>query len=188
MRVIGGLGLASVILLAWSGWVLLAEPEVRQPIEFPHKAHLELKDPTLECTSCHDRANKSLAAGRPSTRKCLSCHSGAEAQSVEEQKIQAFGEEGREIPWRRVWRLPPHVFFSHRTHVAVAKVKCHRCHGPMETLDRPPARPLKKLTMNDCIGCHETWEWPNETTEEEPELAEGRVVRRVSTDCNACHH
>jgi predicted CXXCH cytochrome family protein len=99
------------------------------------------------------------------------------------KKIRAFGEKGQEIPWKRVWRLPPHVFFPHRTHVVVAKLKCQTCHGPMETLDRPPARALKTLTMNDCIGCHEQWERP-------PEKGTGVVkvaARRVSTDCNTCH-
>jgi predicted CXXCH cytochrome family protein len=186
VKVIVGLGLVSVALLAWGGWGFLVEPAVRQPIEFPHKTHLELKDPKFECMTCHDRAEKSPVAGRPSTKKCLSCHSAGEAKSAEERKLQAFGEEGGEIPWKRVWRLPSHVFFSHRTHVAVAKVKCQTCHGPMETLSRPPGRALKKLTMNDCIGCHEQWEWPKE---KEKGMASVKVaaVRRVSTDCNACH-
>ena len=80
-----------------------------------------------------------------------------------------------------------------------AKVKCQTCHGPMETLTRPPARPLKKLTMNDCIGCHQQWQWPKETTEtktrgavagakeREPDPVTPVAVKRVSTDCNACH-
>jgi hypothetical protein len=52
----------------------------------------------------------------------------------------------------------------------------------MESLERPPARALKTLTMNDCIGCHEKWEGP--------EKGAGVVTmaaRRVSTDCNTCH-
>jgi hypothetical protein len=190
MRARLGLGLAVMAVLVWGAWGLLAGASVTQPIEFPHKTHLELKDPKLECTTCHDRAAKSAAAGRPSTKKCLSCHSGAEAKSAEEKKLQAFGENGREIPWQRVWRLPSHVFFSHRTHVALATVRCQTCHGPMETLTRPPARPLKVLAMNDCIGCHERWRWPPDPDQQEQ--ATGRVeqtstARRVSTDCNACH-
>ena len=99
----------------------------------------------------------------------------------------AFGEKGGEIPWRRVWRLPPHVFFSHRSHVVAAGVKCQTCHGPMETLDRPPGRPLKQLAMSDCIGCHEQWRWPDEGVARGAELARVPTARRVSTDCNACH-
>jgi len=181
-------------LVALGAWWLVGEPAVRQPIEFPHKKHLELKEQKLECTSCHDRAEKGRAAGRPSTKKCLSCHSGAEAKSAEEKKLQALGEKG-EIPWRRVWRLPPHVFFSHKTHVAIAKVRCQTCHGPMETLLSPPPRPLKALRMAECIGCHEQWKPPKENEkgvdEKESGEKEGGAVkvaaRRVSTDCNACH-
>jgi len=172
-------------VLAWGYWAGWVEPVITQPIEFPHKAHLELKDPKLTCTSCHERAEKGLVAGRPSTKKCLSCHSGGEAKSVEEKKLRAFGEQGEEIPWKRVWRVPSDVFFSHRTHVA-ARIECQTCHGPMETLDRPPALALKKLTMNDCIGCHEKWEWPKEAKEEGTEAVKA-AARRVSTDCNACH-
>lgn len=186
MKIFIGISLVVVLFLAWSGWGLLVEPAVKQPIEFPHKAHLELKDPKFECTSCHDRAEKGPVAGRPSTKKCLSCHSGGEAKSAEEKKLQAFSESGREIPWQRVWRLPSHVFFSHRTHVA-AKVQCQTCHGPMETLTRPPALPLKTLTMNDCLGCHEKWQWPEDAKDKEAKPVRATAARRVSSDCNACH-
>jgi len=186
VRVIVGLGVVAVSLLAWGGSGILVGPAVRQPIEFPHKAHLELKDTKVQCTTCHDRAEKGAAAGRPSSSKCLSCHTGA-GKTAEEKKLQAFGEQGVEIPWRRVWRLPSHVYFSHRTHVVNGKVKCQTCHGPMETLTRPPARALKTLAMNDCIGCHEKWEWPRETGETTTKRVKPAAARRVSTDCNACH-
>lgn len=178
MRWLGAVGLVALGVLAWGMLGLVVEPAVRQPIEFPHKTHIELN---LECTSCHERAEKDTPAGRPPTAFCLSCHS-AETKG-EAKKVQAFGENGGEIPWRRVWRLPAHVFFPHRIHVAVAKVKCQSCHGPMETLDRPPARPLKKLTMNDCIGCHDAWRFPGTATQS----AAVAPARRVSTDCNTCH-
>jgi hypothetical protein len=177
MKWLSVLGLLVVGLAVWGVWSLLAEPAVSQPIQFPHKTHLEF----LECTDCHDRATKGLAAGRPSTETCLTCHSGGEAESPELKKLQAFGEKGQEIPWKRVWRLPSHVFFPHRTHVLVAKVKCQTCHGPMETLDRPPARPLRTLSMDDCISCHEKWEQKGAKT------LKASVERRISTDCNTCH-
>jgi hypothetical protein len=184
---LAGLALASTALLAWGGWGLLVGPAVEQPVQFPHKAHLALKEQKLECPSCHERAEKAAAAGRPSTKKCLSCHSGGEAKSAEERKLQAFSEKGGEIPWRRVWRLPPHVRFSHRIHVTGAKVRCQSCHGPMETLDRPPARPLKTLAMADCIGCHEAWRWPDPPRVNETAPVKATARGPVSTDCNACH-
>jgi hypothetical protein len=173
------LPVVGVALLAWGFW--WGEPAVRQPIEYPHKTHVQkLKIP---CTGCHQRAEKDAVAGRPPTTLCFACHAGGETQSEEVKKVRAFGEKGEEIPWKRVWRLPPHVFFPHRTHVVVAKVKCQTCHGAMETLERPPAHPLKTLAMNDCIGCHELWEWANEKGTGMGKTA----ARRVSTDCYACH-
>ncbi|MFQ5848922.1 MAG: cytochrome c3 family protein, partial [Candidatus Methylomirabilales bacterium] len=142
----------------------------------------------LNCTGCHQRAEKGTVAGRPPTALCFACHLGGETTSPEVKKLQAFGKRGQEIPWKRVWRLPPHVFFSHRTHVAVAKLKCQTCHGPMETLEKPPAHPLKRLRMGDCIGCHEkTWKGPKQAMEKEVQEATGIEVARVTTDCNLCH-
>lgn len=181
----GVIGLSLIALLAWGYWAGWGEPSVTQPIEFPHKVHVQqLK---LNCTNCHQRAERDAAAGRPPTALCFACHAAVEAKNDEMKKVRAFGESGKEIPWRRVWRLPAHVFFPHRTHVVVARVKCQTCHGPMETLDRPPARPLRKLAMDDCIGCHEKWEWPKEITEGGTEPVRVAAGRRVSTDCYACH-
>lgn len=177
------LGLLAVALFGVGAWLLLAEPAVRQPIEFPHKTHVEF----LECTFCHDRAAEGVVAGRPSIEKCLTCHSGGEPESQELKKLQSFAEEGQEIPWKRVWRLPSHVYFPHRTHVVVAKVECQTCHGPMETLARPPLRPLKTLSMDDCITCHEKWERSREDKAANARPAEALAKWRISRDCNTCH-
>ena len=172
-------GVLAVVALAWGALELRAGSEVTQPIVFPHKTHIELN---LQCTSCHVRAEKDAVAGRPPTALCLSCHGGGDGTG-EIKKVQAFEKVG-EIPWKRVWRLPPHVFFPHRTHVVVAGVKCQTCHGPMETLDRPPARPLKTLRMDDCIACHEE---RGRRVEKTAERGVVKTARALSTDCNACH-
>src|SRR3989304_4143071 len=131
-----GVALALGYLAVW------VESGVSQPIAFPHKTHLGLG---LTCTTCHQRAEKDVVAGRPPTALCLGCHMGGDSKSEEIKKLKSYGEKGQEIPWRRVWRLPSHVFFPHRVHVTLAKISCQTCHGPMETLDRPPARALKEL-------------------------------------------
>jgi predicted CXXCH cytochrome family protein len=164
---------------ALAGSQLRGESAVRQPVEFPHKAHLELKEQKLECKSCHEGVATKIAAGRPSTKKCLSCHSG-ETKSAEEKKLQAFGEKKTEVPWQRLWRLPPDVFFSHREHVTVAGVECKTCHGDMASLDRPPARALKTLAMAQCTGCHDQWRWPKDTPK-------AIASRPIAGDCAACH-
>ena len=181
-RIILILGVVSIALVLgyWADWGVSG---VKQPIEFPHKTHIAQNIP---CTGCHQRAEKDLVAGRPPTALCLACHAGGEATNSEIKKLKAFGEAGQEIPWRRVWRLPAHVFFSHRVHVTVAKLNCQSCHGAMETLDRPPPRPLKTLTMDDCIACHR--QSKSAATREVKVMHPAHVSsQRLVNDCNVCH-
>lgn len=168
--------------LAWGHWGDWRVSRVKQPIEFPHKTHVEL---SLPCTTCHQRAEKDVVAGRPPTALCLGCHSGGDSKSPEIEKLKNYGEKGQEIPWQRVWRLPSHVFFSHRIHVTVAKLNCQSCHGPMETLDRPPARPLKTLAMDDCLACHTK----SKSTARNASVAPPPKVRvqQFTNDCIVCH-
>ncbi len=88
------IGALAVVVLAWGVLGLRGAPEVTQPIAFPHKTHIELN---LQCTSCHDRAEKEAVAGRPRTALCLSCHGGGDGTG-EIKKVQAFEKTG-EIPW-----------------------------------------------------------------------------------------
>lgn len=164
-------------IVTFGAWLASGQPAVRQPIEFPHKVHLELEDSKLECKSCHETVETARVAGRPSTEKCRSCHSG-ETDKPELKKLEAFAET--EIPWRRIWRLPPDVIFSHRQHVAVARMECRTCHGDFASLERPAPRPLKTLSMAECMACHERWRWPADT----PEVI---ASRPIAADCNACH-
>jgi hypothetical protein len=175
--------LVALATLAWAYWSDWVNGGVYQPIAFPHKTHLDLN---LPCTGCHQRAEKGAVAGRPPTALCLACHASGDTKSAEIKKLRSFGEKGQEIPWRRVWRLPPQVFFPHRAHVVVAKIKCQTCHGPMETLTKPPATPLKTLTMNDCIACHERRE---KTVAAKATTAQTQTItgRSLLTDCNSCH-
>lgn len=76
------IGMLAVVALAWGVLGLRAGPAVEQPIAFPHKTHIELN---LQCTSCHDRAEKEAVAGRPRTALCLSCHGGGGAQGRDQE-------------------------------------------------------------------------------------------------------
>jgi formate-dependent nitrite reductase cytochrome c552 subunit len=164
----------------WADWGVSA---VKQPIEFPHKTHIAQNIP---CTGCHQRAEKDLVAGRPPTALCLACHASGDSKSAEITKLKAFGDKGQDIPWRRVWRLPSHVFFSHRVHVSIAKLACQSCHGPMETLDRPPPRPLKTLAMEDCIACHMKSK-ANAVSKIDAAHSVNVSAQRLVNDCVNCH-
>jgi len=172
-----------IAAVAFGYWVKGGVSAVKQPIEFPHKTHIAQNIP---CTGCHQRAEKDLVAGRPPTALCLACHASSDSKNPEIEKLKAFGEKGQEIPWQRVWRLPSHVFFSHRVHVSIAKLACQSCHGPMETLDRPPPRPLKTLAMDDCIACHlksNLAAAPSVEVMHSPPVPSKRLVN----DCLVCH-
>jgi len=41
--------------------------------------------------------------------------------------------------------------------------------------------------MDNCIGCHEKWEWPKEAAERGTELTRVAVAPRISSDCYTCH-
>lgn len=157
---------------------------VTQPIAFNHKAHI---DNGLECTFCHESVESSEHADVPPSELCTACHmeradrrqvlitdegrTGAPQDGGEEETVaaalQAFGERGEPVPWRRIYDLPDHVYFSHRRHVTVARIECAECHGDVPNLTRPASYPLVDHKMDWCTGCH--------------------VARGASTDCIHCH-
>lgn len=133
---------------------------IRQPIQFNHQLHQE-----AGCDMCHRYVYEEEFAGRPLAEICAACHD--EPDSSEKAILMGYLESEREIPWRRIYEVPSHVYYSHRRHVTVAKIDCAECHGDIGNSTSPPGKPLNKLTMKFCIGCHEE--------------------RGVTTDCNACH-
>ena len=56
------------------------------------------------------------------------------------------------IEWVRIHNLPDHVYFNHAQHVAVGKLECQNCHGPMEEME--VAEQHSPLSMGWCINCH----------------------------------
>ena len=138
---------------------------VRQPLEFSHRAHVGGNG--LACDVCHESFATSVSAGMPTTETCMTCHQAPMSDSAEEEKVREFANRGEEIPWRRIYRLPGHAYFSHRRHVTLAGLDCRECHGDVADSPVPQARPAVALTMTRCTGCHE------------------RLA--ASNDCDACH-
>lgn len=159
--------LSLVLVLVAGGGFLIARSSgesMTQPIAFNHKKHI---DNDLECSACHGLFQTTAHAGRPATETCMLCHETALTDSKEEEKIRSYAEQGEQIPWRRLFKLPQHVYFSHQTHVVSGQVECKSCHGSIGESTSPPSQPEIKLTMSGCINCHKT--------------------RGASTDCLACH-
>jgi len=138
-----------------------------QPMRFSHRAHFA----EAECSACHLHADSLPAAGMPALSDCMDCHDGMQskkpADKHEELKLIRYSESGEEIPWVLLPRLTSDIFFSHRRHVTVSKIKCANCHGHIERAVTAPTERATDFSMKWCIRCHE--------------------VKEASVDCLACH-
>ena len=123
---------------------------VQQPIRFNHQVHVK-KEP---CTTCHRTVLTSEVAGRPDLSICMECHTNPVTESPEEETLRQLAREQRPLRWARLYRVPPHVRFSHRRHVAVGSVDCETCHGAIAQATAPPPAPLVRIEMQFCLDCH----------------------------------
>lgn len=142
---------AVLVLGAWFLCACGSAPPAVQPIQYSHKVHI---DNGIACPACHETVEKAAAATVPNKDTCLMCHQEPLTKSSEEEKIRQYAARGEDIPWRRVYAVPDHVYFSHRRHVAVARIECAQCHGAMASLTAPPPYALVKQSMSWCLACH----------------------------------
>jgi hypothetical protein len=166
-----------VILVLVGGFLLLGglvKPEApSQPIMFDHWLHVTKSDceqpencPQLNCTDCHENADKSSHATIPNVSLCMGCHQVIKADSPEIQKVRGYYERGEQPPWARVYWFArsADVFFTHKPHIR-ANLDCAECHGQMGQMHR--VRREVNQDMGWCVSCHRT--------------------RGVSVDCYICH-
>lgn len=132
---------------------------VEQPLPFSHKQHSKLG---LKCQACHAGTEEHM--GYPATSKCMACHTAYLKDSPNIKKLAQYAESKEPVPWRRVYRLPDYVFFSHATHLS-ANAKCEECHGAVAEQD-VLAKPVGRF-MQGCMNCHQK--------------------HNASVDCNTCH-
>lgn len=144
--------------------VTLSPPRTKQPLAFNHRIHVE--ENGMECSDCHEFYEKETFSGLPGAETCSFCHEEPMGESAEEQKLVNLLGEDAALEWIPLFRQPPHVFYSHRRHVAVAQIECSDCHGPIGESDAPPER-VEQMSMDACVECHEK---------------EG-----ASVDCVTCH-
>lgn len=171
MMKLTGLVALSLTALFVCGFILVGifgSPEApAQPIEFDHSLHVSSADgPELDCSFCHEHADKSSHATIPNISTCMACHESVKAESPEIQKLAAYSERGQQPPWVRVYSVDESadVYFTHKPHIR-AGVNCDECHGPVEKMRR--VRREVNQSMGWCVNCHRG--------------------RGASVDCTACH-
>ncbi len=155
-----------VVLLAVAIGILLGrEPAVPQPVAFNHLKHTQ--ELQLTCEFCHKYVRQGAHAGLPDAETCSICHSTPQGTSEEAAKVTELISEGDPLRFTKLFRLPDHVFYTHRRHVEIGQLECVNCHGEIAETERPPPRALVRVTMEFCMDCHRE--------------------REQTLDCNACH-
>ena len=139
--------------------LVIALGQAEQPLPFSHKTHVELG---LECQVCHAMPEPGDAATIPATATCMGCHDSVKTESAAIQQLAQAHERAQPIPWKRVYRVPDFVAFSHKTHVTQGAVACEICHGQVRELD--VMRKLKETSMASCVECHTEKGAPNTCT------------------------
>lgn len=138
---------------------------VSQPIAFNHLKHVE--EAGLGCEVCHEGCQTGGHARLPALETCLQCHESSETDNPELRKLAEFAAAGQDVVFRKTFRLPDNVFYSHRRHAGIAALPCETCHGAIAKTTEPPARPLVRVTMEFCMDCHQE--------------------HAVAMDCTRCH-
>jgi hypothetical protein len=162
--------LAAAVALALLG---AARAPPVQPFRFSHKVHAG--DARIGCTSCHAYAERGPVAGVPSMARCQGCHKFVKEDKENAQldgelkALRKVLDEGKPVQWARVYRVPDHVYFTHRRHVVAAQLACKECHGAVETMD--VMHQVTPLTMGWCLACHRR----------------PANLGKAPTDCWACH-
>ena len=114
-----------------------------QPLQFSHQAHVEVQKQA--CETCHRYFKTREVAGKPAIAICMECHTNPVSKSPEEEKLRRIADTLNRLDWLRVTRVPPHVRFSHKRHIVVAKLACETCHGDIAKLTAPPTEPLIQI-------------------------------------------
>jgi hypothetical protein len=166
-----GLAMAWTFALAFSPAVVGQDstgdfrppPPPEQPIAFSHKTHVSQG---LGCVACHTTATAGDRATIPPTSMCMGCHASVRPDSAEVQKLAGYHARQEDVPWRRVYRLPSFVYFSHRVHLpAAGSTSCETCHGDVRELNA--MQKLKDTAMATCVACH--------------------TAQSAPTRCDSCH-
>ena len=137
-------------------------PAPVQPIAFSHRLHVTTAG--MKCDDCHHVSADGKQMQIPNVANCMTCHQAVMTTSPEIQKLARLQKERQQVPWIRLYQLPPFVFFSHQKHID-ANVKCAVCHGDVR--NQIALRQEKDISMASCVNCHQ--------------------LRKASISCGLCH-
>lgn len=159
----GALGGMVFFYVFYNGPVEVTTWQPTQPVAYSHKLHAGTNK--IPCQYCHSGARRGEAAQVPSAQKCMNCHSVAiKPESPIFKPIADAVNSQKAVEWVRVYRLPDHVWFNHKRHVA-KDIACQTCHGPIETMD--VVAKVNDFKMGFCLSCHQE--------------------KGAPTDCWTCH-
>ena len=164
---------AVALVAGVAGWFafdsVLAGSDIEQPIPFPHDVHAGTNQ--IPCMYCHSTAERSVDAGIPAVQVCAGCHIPGgvplvAADSPGVQTLTRYWDEGRRIPWVRIYDIPDHAHFPHMLHVKAEELECQECHGQVEAMSEIELQQDRE--MGWCLECHQE--------------------REVRIDCTVCHY
>ena len=148
-----------LVALAVGGFTLWSRP-IEQPLAFNHRLHVE--DLGSDCTDCHLYAETGVRATIPNIEVCADCHEEAQTESEDEARLVEYIQAVERVPWQKIYRVPDHVYFSHRRHTMLAEIACETCHGEMGAMETPMVRPAVPISMDFCMDCHYATETSND--------------------------
>ncbi len=142
-------GLAALTIVVAIAWMLaIPSSPIAQPVVFNHARHR-----AVACVNCHAGVESSARATLPAQADCARCHATAPPGIAATDWQPGVAGKPR-ASWVQVTRLPDHVMFSHRRHVALGRLACESCHADIGQRTSPVETPPVRLDMNACLSCH----------------------------------
>jgi cytochrome c551/c552/uncharacterized integral membrane protein len=200
----------------------------KQPVFYSHKVHAGINQinclychagaeksrqamiPSANvCMNCHKQINEYTGTEKLITYEGKEVNGTEEIHKLyeyagwdpvkKEYKRNAAGKiMASPIEWVKIHNLPDHVYFNHSQHVAVGKVQCQTCHGPIQEMDE--VHQFAPLSMGWCVNCHRQTEvqfkdndYYNIFQKYHDEIKEGKrtgvtEAELGGTECQKCHY
>src|SRR5574341_445385 len=103
------------LILGYNLSSLLPKGGIEQPFAFNHEKHR-----VMDCVLCHAGAKTGVKAGFPEAQVCQKCHAISPLADTNYQEVWNQAESGNPLLWRKLAKVPDHVYFSHNRHVHLA--------------------------------------------------------------------